>query len=63
MFLRTIHHLNLKLRISSEHNASFKIGVSKVQDFRNFELSPMMKGYENILSLMLKDLVYLDYGN
>ena len=42
VFLRTINHLSLKLRIFSEHNASFKIRVSKVQDFGNFELrSPM----------------------
>ena len=30
VFLRTIDHLNLKLWIFSEHNACFKIGVSKV---------------------------------
>ena len=41
VFLRAIDHLNLKLKIFSGHNASFKIGVSKVQDFGNFELSPM----------------------
>ena len=41
IFRRTIDHLNLKLRIFSGHNASFKIGVLKVQDFGNFELSPM----------------------
>ena len=41
VFLRTIDHLNLKLRIFSGHNASLKNGVLKVQDFENFELSPM----------------------
>ena len=39
--LKAIDHLNLKLGIFSGHTASFKIGVSKVQDFGNFELSPM----------------------
>ena len=39
--LKTLDHLNLKLRILSEHTASFKIGVSKVQDFGHFELSFM----------------------
>ena len=33
--VRTIDHLNLKLWIFSGHTASFKIGVSKVQDFGN----------------------------
>ena len=41
VFLRTIDNLNLKLLIFSGHTACFKIGVSKVQDFGNFELSPM----------------------
>ena len=41
--LRKLNHLNLKLCIFSGHTASFKIGVSKVQDFGNFELSPMLK--------------------
>ena len=40
-FLRKIDHLNLKLWIFSGHTASFKIQVSKVQDFGNFELSWM----------------------
>ena len=39
--LRTIHHLILKLWIFSGHTASFKIEILKVQDFGNFELSPM----------------------
>ena len=39
--LRASDHLNLKLLIFSGHTESFKIGVSKVQDFGNFELSPM----------------------
>ena len=39
--LKTIDHLNFKLWIFSGHIASFKIGISKVQDFGNFELSPM----------------------
>ena len=39
--LRTIDHLNLKLLIFSVLTASCKIGDSKVQDFENFELSPM----------------------
>ena len=39
--LKTIDYLNLKLLIFSGHTASFKTGVSKVQDFENFELSPM----------------------
>ena len=37
--LKTIDHLNLKLCIFSAHTASLKIGVSKVKDFGNFELS------------------------
>ena len=39
--LRTTDHLNMKLLIFSGHTASFKIEVSEVQDFGNFELSPM----------------------
>ena len=32
----------MKLWIFSGHTASFKIEISKVQDFGNFELSPML---------------------
>ena len=39
--LRTTDHLILKLWIFSGHTASFKIEISKVQDFGNFELSTM----------------------
>ena len=39
--LKTIAYLNLKSGIFSGHTASFKIRVSKVQDFGNFELSLM----------------------
>ena len=39
--LRTNDHLNLKLWIFSGQTASFKIEISKVQDFGNLELSPM----------------------
>ena len=39
--LKTFILLNLKLWIFGEHTACFKIGVLKVQDFGNFELSPM----------------------
>ena len=39
--LRTIAHLIVKLWIFNGHTASFKIEISKVQDFGNFELSPM----------------------
>ena len=39
--LKTIDPLSLKLWIFSRHTASFKIEISKVQDFGNFELSPM----------------------
>ena len=38
-------HLNFKLWIFSGHTASFKTGVSKVQDFGNFELPPMYYNY------------------
>ena len=38
--LKTIDHLSFKLSIISGHTASFKIGVLKVQDFVNVELSP-----------------------
>ena len=41
--LKTIDPLSFKLRIFSGHIASFKIGTwVKVQDFGNFELSPML---------------------
>ena len=43
--LRTFDHLNLKLWIFNGHTANFKNGVSKVQDFGNFELSPMFYVY------------------
>ena len=39
--LRTIDHLILKLWIFSGHTASFRIEISKVKGFGNFELSPM----------------------
>ena len=39
--LQTIDHLCFKFRIFSEQIASFKMGVLKVQDFGNFELSTM----------------------
>ena len=39
--LKTFDHLNLKLRIFNGHMASFDMGVSKVQDFENYELSPL----------------------
>ena len=41
VYLKTIGHLSFKLWIFSGHIASFKIRVLKVQDFGNFELSPM----------------------
>ena len=40
--VQTFDHLNLKLWIFRKHSASFKIKVSKGQDFGNFELSPMI---------------------
>ena len=49
--LRTTNHLNLKLWICSGHTASFKIEISKVQDFGNFELSPMLLQNEIFLWL------------
>ena len=39
--LRAFDHINFQLRIFSGHTASFKTGVSKVQNFVNFEFSPM----------------------
>ena len=39
--IRTTDYLNLKLWIFSMYTASFKIEILKVQDFGNFELSPM----------------------
>ena len=39
--LKTIDHLSFKLGIFSGHVASFQIRVLKVQDFGDFELSPM----------------------
>ena len=41
VFLRTFDYLNLKLRIFSEHTASFKTGVLNIQDLGNFELAPI----------------------
>ena len=38
--LGTTDHLILKLMIFSGHTASFKIEISKVQDFGNFDFSP-----------------------
>ena len=38
--VKTINHLNLKLLVFSRHTACLKIGISKVEDFRNFEFSP-----------------------
>ena len=37
----TTDHLNLKVSILCMDSASFKIEISKVQDFRNFELPPI----------------------
>ena len=39
--LIVIDHLSLKLLIHCRYAASFKIWISKVQNFGNFELSPM----------------------
>ena len=39
--LKTIDHFNRNLLMFYRHNASFEILVIKVQDFLNFELSPM----------------------
>ena len=47
--LKATDPLKLKLCIFSWHTASFKIGVSKVQDFGNFEFSPM-----TLLSLIMR---------
>ena len=41
VYLKTIDHLNLKLLMFYMHTESFKIWISKVQDFSNFELSLM----------------------
>ena len=41
VYLKTADHLNLKLSIFCRDTASFKIKIFKVQDFGNFELSPM----------------------
>ena len=41
VFLKPTDHLSIKLWIFSRNIASFKIRVLKVQDFENFELSPM----------------------
>ena len=38
--LRTFDHLNLKLLIFSGHEASFKTGVSKVQDLEILNFHP-----------------------
>ena len=40
--LKAMDHLNLKMLILCRHTASFKIWISKFQDFWNFELSPML---------------------
>ena len=40
--LMTIDHLKFKFRTFCGHIACCKIGVLKVQDFGNFELSPML---------------------
>ena len=40
--LLAIDHLLLKLLTLCRHTASFKIWISKIQDFLNFELSPML---------------------
>ena len=50
--LRTIDHLNLKLRIFSEHIASYKIGVSKVREFGNF-VSPMYLPFDGFALLFV----------
>ena len=52
--LKTMAHLNLKSRFFCGHTASFKIGVSKVQDFGNFELSPMRETFNVHLKMLLK---------
>ena len=39
--VKTIDHLDFKLLVFSRHTACLKIGISKVQDFENYELSPI----------------------
>ena len=40
---KIIYHLDLKLLFVYRHTGSFKLWIAKVQDFGNFELSPMVK--------------------
>ena len=47
--------------IFSGHTASFKIGVSKVQDFGNFELSPMHIGHTASFKIGVSKVQ--DFGN
>ena len=56
VFLRTIDRLNSKLRIFSGHTASFKTGVWKVLNVRNFELPPIASLNFLLLSLGLNNL-------
>ena len=39
--LKAIDHLNMNMLLFCWHTACFKVGISKVQDFENFELTPM----------------------
>ena len=53
-------YLSFKLSIFSEHIGNFKIRVLKVQDFGNFELSPMDKLFLS-LTLTLFEVTFVIY--
>ena len=58
--VKTIDHLNLKILVFPRHTACLKIGISKVQDFENFEFSQIQMYVETdafTLSLLLESEV------
>ena len=49
VYRKTTDHLNFNLLMFYRYTLSFKISISKVQDFSNFELSPVLPNMNLIL--------------
>ena len=57
----TANHLNMKLFIFCRHHASFKSLISKVHDFGNFELSPMLTGLLDMFIIIWYDNCFMAF--
>ena len=56
--LKTFDHSNLKLLMIYGHTTSFKIRISEVHDFGNFELSPMVMSHSTMKHIFCNSLLH-----